>query len=282
MELTNTLQMLRRARQGRYAVGAFNAENMETVQAIAEAAALMKAPVIIQTTSGSVKFAGLDFFAAMAAAAVKKYNCTAALHLDHGTDYDLCQNAVQAGYTSVMIDGSKFELEKNIELSKKVVDYAAPYGISVEAEIGRLGGKEDDSENETSSYTDPSEAAYFARQTGVHSLAIAIGTAHGIYKVKPVLDIERISAVRALTDVPLVLHGASGLSEDNIKSCIEKGICKVNFATELRQAFTGTVKDYLANNINCIDPKEYLRAARENVKQKVIKYIKVCGCAGKA
>ena len=181
-----------------------------------------------------------------------------------------------------MIDGSKLEFEENISLSKRVADACRPSGIPVEAELGKVGGKEDDVEAEGDAYTDPLEAKEFVERTGVTSLAVGIGTAHGVYKTTPVLNVERLSEIRAQVDVPLVLHGASGLSDDAVRECIRRGICKVNFATELRQAFTGAVQKLLNEKPETFDPKAYGKEGRAAVKALVEERMKVCGSVGKA
>jgi tagatose 1,6-diphosphate aldolase GatY/KbaY len=281
MSYINTKNMLLAAHKGSYAVGAFNAENMETVQAIVAAAEELKAPVIIQTTPGSVKYAGLDYFVAMVKAAAKNAKVDIALHIDHGEDADSCIKGIEAGYSSVMIDGSKLPLEQNIFLTKTVLAAAKRKTVSVEAELGTLAGKEDSLVG-TASYTSPDEAVSFIKETGADSLAIAVGTAHGIYKTVPILNTELISTIHALIpNTPLVLHGASGLSEQSVRDCVKRGMSKVNFATELRQAFSGAIGEYFALGPKVIDPKKYLTKARDAVKEAVKARIRILGCAGK-
>lgn len=275
MAYVNSDEMLRRARTGGYAVGAFNAENMETVQAIVEAAEMMGTPVIVQTTPGSIRYAGIEQFSAMVRAAANKAKVDVCLHLDHGDSLQLCSDCIQVGYSSVMFDGSRLSFEDNIRLTAQAVAMAHGAGVTVEAELGALGGKEDDLVGEGSCYTDPGDAAEFVRRTGVDSLAIAVGTAHGVYKTTPVLDLERISAIAAVTDVPLVLHGSSGLTDECVKECVKRGICKVNFATELRIAFTNAVKTCMMDNNSIIDPKKFLAPAREAVREQVMKRISI-------
>lgn len=282
MSLVTSKEMLNFAKQGKYAVGAFNAENMEMVQAIVKAAEELNAPVIIQTTPTTVKYASALLFANNVAAVAKGSKVPIAIHLDHGESYDMAVEAMIAGYTSVMIDGSKFELIKNIEVTKKVVDLAKKFGIPVEAELGKLSGKEDNIESVDSAYTDPSEAVEFIEKSGIDSLAIAIGTAHGIYKGEPKLDVDRLIEIKKIVNIPLVLHGASGLSEKQITDCVKAGICKVNFATELRIAFTDGVKEYISANPSVFDPKKYLALGREKVVEIVKSRMIMCGCNGKA
>ena len=276
MPLTTSKQMLLDAQRGGYAVGAFNAENMEMVQAIIAAAEELHAPVMIQTTPGTIKYAGLDLYCANVSAAAKNASVPVAMHFDHAVQ------ALRAGYTSIMIDGSKEVLDKNIAITKAVVSACAPCGIPVEGELGKVGGKEDDTESSGTGYTDPDEAVRFVAETGVFSLAVGVGTAHGVYKTKPVLNVELISTLRKVLTVPMVLHGASGLTDEAIRNCVSCGICKVNFATELRVVFSDAVKDYLKQDPGVFDPKRYGAKAREAVKRQVMERMKVCGCDGKA
>ncbi len=282
MPLTTSKQMLLDTQKGGYAVGAFNAENMEMVQAIIAAAEELHAPVMIQTTPGTIKYAGLDLYCANVSTAAKNASVPVAMHLDHGNSFDLAVQALRAGYTSIMIDGSKEVLDKNIAITKSVVSACAPCGIPVEGELGKVGGKEDDTESSGSGYTDPDEAVRFVAETGVSSLAVGVGTAHGVYKTKPVLNVGLISTLRKVLTVPMVLHGASGLTDEDIRDCVSRGICKVNFATELRIAFSGAVTEYLKQDPGVFDPKKYGAKAREAVKKQVMERMKVCGCDGKA
>ncbi len=281
MPLVTSKQMLEDAQRGGYAVGAFNAENMEMVLAIIDAACELHAPVIIQTTPSTVSYAGLDVYFANARAAAQRAPVPVAMHLDHGNSFDLAISALYTGYTSVMIDGSHESLEDNIALTRSVVRVAECVGIPVEGELGTVGGKEDDLEA-TGGCTLPEEAAEFAERTGVSSLAIAIGTAHGVYRHTPRLDVERLAEIRKRVSVPLVLHGASGLSDDSIRACIAEGICKVNFATELRIAYTEGVRETLCADDSVYDPKKYGKNGRARVKELVKNRMLVCGCNGKA
>lgn len=282
MPLTTTKKMLEDAQRGGYAVGAFNAENMEMMQAVIEAAVEMRAPVMIQTTPSTVRYASLELFYANVAALGNSAPIPVALHLDHGDSHELAVRAIGAGYTSVMIDGSKEGFEENIRLTAGVVAAAKEKGIPVEAEIGMLGGKEDDLVSEDGGYTDPPQAAEFAVRTGIQSLAVAIGTAHGIYHGTPELDVERLRRIRAVVEIPLVLHGASGLADADIRACVAEGICKVNFATELRIAYSEGVKAVLMDSPDVFDPKKYGAAGRERTKQLVMDRIGVCGCGRRA
>ena len=282
MPLVTSEKMLADAQKGGYAVGAFNVENMEMVKAVIAAAEELHAPVMLQTTPSTIKYGTLETYYAIVAAEAKKAAVPVCLHLDHGSSFELAVQALKAGYTSVMIDGSHEDLEGNIAVSKKVADVAKACGIPVEAELGKVGGKEDDLEAEADTNTDPMEAKEFVERTGVTSLAVAIGTAHGFYKGTPVLDKERVSEIRKVVSIPLVLHGASGLSDDEVRDCVRRGICKVNFATELRAAYTAAGKKLIEEKPDTFDPKKLGVVGMEAVKQLVIERMKVCGCDEKA
>ena len=259
MPLVTSKQMLLDAQKGGYAVGAFNAENMEMVKAIIRAAEELKAPVMIQTTPSTVKYASLAMFVGMVAAEARDASVPVCLHLDHGSSF-----------------------EGNIDVSARVVSVAHPNHIPVEAELGKVGGKEDDLEAVADTNTDPMEAKEFVEKTGIDSLAVAIGTAHGFYVGTPVLDKERLSEIRKVVDVPLVLHGASGLSDEDVSDCVKRGICKVNFATELRKAYTDAGKKLLAEKPDTFDPKKLGEVGMAAVTELVKNRMKVCGCDGKA
>lgn len=282
MPFVTSEQMILDAQKGGYAVGAFNVENMEMVMAVLAAAEELNAPVMMQTTPSTVKYAGLDLYYANVLAAAKNSKVQVALHLDHGNSFELAMQALRVGYTSIMIDGSHHSFEENIEMTKRVVDACAPSNIPVEAELGKVGGKEDDLDGGMGGYTDPLEAKEFVEKTGASSLAVAIGTAHGFYSGTPKLDLERLSEIKKVVTIPLVLHGASGLSDEAVKESIKRGICKVNFATELRAAYTEGIKKVLSEDPNTIDPKKYGSVGMERVKQLVIGRMKVCGCDNKA
>ena len=281
MPLVSSDNMLLKAQREKWAVAAFNAENMEMIQALISAAEQLSAPVIIQTTPGTLKYGGLDLFYAIASALTKKSNIEAAIHLDHGDSFLLASQALRSGYTSIMIDGSQKILSENIAITESVVRMCKPNNIPVEGELGKVGGKEDDSEDSGAGYTDPEEAAEFAAKTGVSSLAVGVGTAHGIYAKTPKLNVELISILKNKVSVPLVLHGASGLSAEVLRDCIQRGICKVNFATDLRISYTQAVKEYLQQKPDDFDPKKYGNAAREAVCAKAMEFIRVCGGAGR-
>lgn len=282
MPLVTSEQMLLDAQKGGYAVGAFNVENMEMLKAVVAAAEELRAPVMLQTTPSTVRYGTLETFKAMAAAEAEKATVPVCLHLDHGSSYELVLKAIRAGYTSVMFDGSHESFEENIRLTKQAADAAKACGIPVEGELGKVGGKEDDLEVEEDTNTDPMQAKEFVEKTGVTSLAVAIGTAHGFYANKPVLDKERITEVKKLVSIPLVLHGASGLSDEDVKECVQRGMCKVNFATELRVVYTGAGKKLLKEDPELFDPKKLGIAGMEAVKEFVKGRMLVCGCDQKA
>ena len=279
MPFTTTREMLKKAQAGNYAVGAFNAENLEMVQAIIAAAEAENAPVIIQTTPGTLKYAGPNCFAGLVKRLARDAKVPVALHLDHGNSYELAEKCAEEGYTSLMIDGSKLPYEENIALTRAVVEMAG--SLPVEAELGTVGGKEDGMEAKPQ-YTDPDQAADFVARTGISSFAVAIGTAHGVYKGKPKLDLDRLAKVRERVEIPLVLHGTSGVPEDQVRACIARGICKVNYATELRQVFTAAVRKALAGMPDAYDPKKYLAEGRKAVQARVQELIRLLGSNGKA
>jgi tagatose 1,6-diphosphate aldolase GatY/KbaY len=264
--LTHTREMLINAQKTGIAIGAFNIENMEMAQAVIEAANEAGRAVILQTTSSTLKYAPPMVYAGIAAALAASSQVEIAMHLDHGSSPQLAARCIREGYTSVMFDGSTLSFEENLRLTKEVVDGAGK--IPVEAELGSVGGKEDDHEAENN-YTNPDDAVKFVRETGISSLAVAIGTAHGVYSGTPVLDIELLKEIRRRVDIPLVLHGASGLSAEAVRECVREGICKVNFATELRIAYSDGVKNYLRENPEAYDPKSYGKAGLESVKKCV-------------
>lgn len=283
MALVTTKELLLKAQEGGYAVGAFNVENMEMVQAVLAAAEELHSPVIMQTTPSTVKYAGLDYYYANVKTAAERASVPVVMHLDHGSSFELAMQALRTGYTSIMIDGSHGTFEENVAVSKAVADACHPSGVPVEAELGKVGGKEDDLEGgEGNPYTDPVQAKEFVEKTGVDSLAVAIGTAHGVYKGTPKLDVERLSEIRKVVDIPLVLHGTSGVPDEAVKECIKRGICKVNYATDLRIAFSKGVNEVLKDHPETIDPKKYNAQGREEVKKYVMSKMEVCGSVGKA
>jgi len=282
MPLTTTLKMLAAGRKNGYAVAAFKCDNMEMIQGIIAAGEEMKAPLILQTTPSTLHYVPVELFFANVAAVAKNASIPVALHLDHGNSHQLAEDALAAGYTSIMIDGSHFTLDENIVFTKTTVELCVRAGVPVEGELGRVGGKEDDLSSDGAGYTDPKEAIRFVRETGVSSLAIGVGTAHGIYTTKPVLKPELISILKDELEIPLVLHGASGLEDTVIQDCIARGISKVNIATDLRIAYTQAVRKFLEQDPGCFDPKKYGEAGREAVKKLAMNRIMVCGCQGRA
>lgn len=282
MPLVTTKEMLLKAQKEVYAVGAFNVENIEMILAVIEVAEHMKSPVILQATPSTTKYLGVKQLYANVKAAAEGASVPIAIHLDHGNSFDLAMEAFREGFTSIMIDGSHEGFETNINLTKSVVATCHSTNVPVEAELGKVGGKEDDLDGGLGGYTDPLEAKEFVVRTQVDSLAVAIGTAHGVYQGEPKLDLQRLAEIHQNVTVPLVLHGTSGVADDTVKECIKRGICKVNYATDLRIAFTKGVNQVLLSNPNIIDPKKYGSAGKEEVKKYVTSKIKVVGSEGKA
>lgn len=276
--------LLEQARKGGYAVGAFNTNNLEIVQGIVEAAEEMESPVILQASQGAIKYAGLDYIVAIVKAASERVKVPIALHLDHGTSFEQAVQCIRAGFSAVMFDGSKHPFEENIAKTLEVVKVAKTVGVTVEGELGRIGGTEDDIKvtDREALMTVPEEAQEFVTRTGVDALAVAIGTAHGPYKGEPRLDFDRLQKIRDLVDIPLVLHGASGVPEEAIQRAISIGICKINIDTDLRQAFTAAVVKVLTDKPDEFDPRKLLGPAREALKQVVKEKITLFGSAGRA
>ncbi len=305
MLVTNKEIMSAAAAKG-YAVGAFNINNLEILQAVVEAAVEEKSPAIVAVTPSAIKYGGLEYLASIVKVAAKAVPQTLSLHLDHGTDIEIVTKCVNTGFTSVMIDASHSNFEENINVTKEVVNLAHPKGVSVEAELGRLAGVEESTvEEKDAVLTDPDAAGEFVKRTGVDALAVAIGTSHGAYKFKgePKLDFQRLKAIRDRTNVLLVLHGASsvpqwiiekatkygaelsgakGLPEEHIKRAISLGISKINIDTDLRLAFTGAVREVLATSPTQYDPRKILGPAKEAIKEVVKGKIKLFGSAGKS
>ena len=309
MPLVNTSEMFKKAYEGHYAIGAFNVNNMEIIQGIVEAAKLEKAPLILQASSGARKYSNPLYLKKMVEAALEDSGLPIALHLDHGDTFDLCKQAIEDGFTSVMIDASHYSFTDNIKLTKKVVEYAHDRGVSVEAELGRLAGVEDevDVSSEDSSYTDPDQVEEFVTKTGVDSLAIAIGTSHGAFKFtgEPKLRFDILEEVqKRLPNFPIVLHGASsvlpeyadminnnggslqgtrGVPEDMLRRAAMMAVCKINIDSDLRMAFTGALRQHMFNNPAHFDPRQYLAPARAKITECVRhKFVNVLGCSGKA
>ena len=312
MALVTTTEMFKKAYEGGYAIGAFNVNNMEIVQAITEAAGELKSPVILQVSAGARKYANATYLRKLVEAAViENPDIPIALHLDHGADFDICKSCVDGGFTSVMIDASKYPFQENIEITKKVVEYAHAHGVVVEAELGKLAGIEDDVKvsAEDSSYTQPEEVEEFVDKTGVDSLAIAIGTSHGAFKfkpgTKPQLRFDILHEIeKKIPGFPIVLHGASSVPQEYVKIINENGgalkddigvpvdllrevarsaVCKINIDSDLRLGLTAGIREVMNAHPDYFDPRQYLTVARQNVKDVVAHKIQdVLGSAGKA
>lgn len=282
--LVSTKEMLQKAYEGHYAVGAFNVENLEFVMAAIRAAQDKNSPIIVQTTPGTLRYASLDYFKAMVTVAAEAVSVPVALHLDHGDSFERCVQAMRAGYTSVMIDGSHVPYEDNLAVTSAVTKVAGPINLPVEAELGKVGGKEDDGplvagENP---YTDPDQAAEFVERTHCTSLAVGVGTVHGVYKGEPHIEQSILKEIAAHTSLPLVLHGTSGVPNDQVREAIANGICKVNYATELRQVFTAGMMKYMGAHPENFDPKKSLTPAMEAVYALVCSHMDNLGSTNKA
>lgn len=284
MPLVPLRNLLDAADKGNYAVGAFNCNNMEIVQAIVEAADELKSPVIIQASQGAIKYAGLHYVVGLAKLAADAASVPVALHLDHGTDYNTAIACIRAGFTSVMFDGSHWPKEENIARTKEIVRVARAVGVSVEGEIGKIGGVEDDiSVDERDAMLTPvPDAIEFYEATGVDALAMSFGTAHGHYKLPPKLAFDRIEAVHQQTGAYLVMHGGSGVPDEDVKRGIACGIRKINIDTELREAFLGEIRRQLAAKPTEIDPRKIFAPAKAVLKEKLKEKMMLFGCAGKA
>ncbi|MFH0803211.1 MAG: class II fructose-1,6-bisphosphate aldolase [bacterium] len=309
MPLVGTKELFKKAYGGGYAVGAFNVNDMEILQAIVEAGQEEQAPLILQVSSGARKYARQEYLIHLVKAALETSSIPIVLHLDHGDTFELCKSCIDGGFTSVMIDGSRYPLEENIALTRKVVEYAHPRGIPVEAELGKLAGIEDAVKvaDKDSIFTDPDEAVRFVEESGCDSLAVAIGTSHGAYKFKgePRLDIERLEEIsRRLPGFPLVLHGSSSVPQEYVEMCNRYGgrlpdargvpeemlrkaakgaVCKINIDTDLRLVMTATIRRIFTEKPGEFDPRNYLGPARDAIHEMVRhKLVDVLGCAGKA
>lgn len=309
MPLVTSKEMFKKAYEGGYAIGAFNVNNMEIIQGITEAAKEENAPLILQVSAGARKYANHTYLVKLVEAAIQETGLPICLHLDHGDTFELCKSCIDGGFTSVMIDGSHHSFEENIELTKKVVEYAHPRGVVVEAELGRLAGIEDavNVADKDAAFTDPNQVEEFVGRTGVDSLAIAIGTSHGAYKFKGAAQLrfdilEEIQ--KRLPGYPIVLHGASsvipefvdminqyggempgakGVPEDMLRKAASMAVCKINIDSDLRLAMTATIRKYFAENPSHFDPRQYLGPARQAIKELVRhKLVHVLGCNNKA
>ena len=309
MPLVTTKEMFEKSMEEGFAIGAFNINNMEIIQGIIDAAQKQNSPVILQASSGAIKYARIKYLMKMVEAAVEETNIPIAIHLDHGPDFETCKMCIDNGFTSVMIDGSKYSFEENVALTKKVVDYAHERGVVVEAELGQLAGIEDDVNvsEEDAKYTDPDQAKEFVERTGCDSLAIAIGTSHGAYKFKGEarLRMDILKQVKEkIPNTPIVLHGASTVIPELVETCNNyggdipgakgvpdeilheaslSGVSKINVDTDLRLAFTGEIRKSLAENPSAFDPRKYLTPAREKITEVVEHKIRdVFGSSNKA
>ncbi|WP_099361211.1 class II fructose-bisphosphate aldolase [Fredinandcohnia onubensis] len=284
MGLVSSTPILKEARENGYAIVAFNVHTLEMLQAVVEAAEEVKSPLILQTTVGTVKHLGVDFIASAAKAAAANATVPIALHLDHCQDFDLIVKCMAAGYTSVMIDASMYSFDENVRRTRQVVEVASALGVNIEAELGKVGGVEDDIvvEEADALLADPSECKAFVKLTNVSTLAPAIGTAHGIYKGEPNIDFNRIKEIANLVDVPLVLHGGSGIPHEQVEKCISLGMAKMNVATEIKNAFSESIKQFFNENPYELDPRRYMIPAKETVKKLAIEKMELCGCVGKA
>ena len=309
MPLVNSKDMFKKAYEGGYAIGAFNVNNMEIVQGIVEGATAENAPLILQVSAGARKYANHTYLMKLIEAAVETSGLPIVVHLDHGPDFETCKSCIDGGFTSVMIDGSHLPFEENIELTRRVVEYAHERGVTVEGELGRLAGVEDDIKvsHEDSSYTQPDEVQEFVEKTGCDSLAIAIGTSHGAFKFKgePKLRFDILDEVaRRLPGFPIVLHGASsvvpeyvyminkyggkldnarGVPEEMLRRAAAGAVCKINIDSDLRLAFTGKIREHFALHPEHFDPRQYLKEARSALAGMVRhKIVNVLGCNNKA
>lgn len=278
-QILSTREMLKKAQEEGYAVPAFNIHNLETLQVVVDTANELKSPVILAGTPSTIEYAEGENLVSLAQVAAQKYAIPIAIHLDHFEDPKAIKHYIDIGFKSAMIDASRKKYEENVEIVKEIVKYAHRYDATVEAELGRLGGHEDDLvvDEKDAMYTNPEQARDFVEKTGIDSLAVAIGTAHGLYKGKPKLDFDRLKEIREKVDVPLVLHGASDVPDELVKKAISLGICKVNVATDLKIPFSNAVKEYFKENPDANDPRKYMEPGKEAMKKIVAHKIKVCG-----
>ena len=274
--VVSSARLMKRAEKENYAIPAFNIDNLESAMAVSEIMHEMRTPVIVQMIPRTLNYGGIAIYPAMMRELMADCPVDYALHLDHGSSLALAKKCVAGGFSSVMFDGSLMPFEDNIKFTKEVTDFALPMDVSVEGELGTIGGKQEGDTDLEASYTKVSEAEEFVRRTNVSTLAIGVGTAHGVYKGTPHINIERIKEIHAAIDTPLVLHGASGLSDEVLKDCIAAGITKINFATELRQAYTNGIKAEFAKDPEVFDPKIYMRGAIDNIKEVLRHKINIC------
>jgi len=282
MAIVNPLPFIKKAKEIKAAIPAFNIHTLEMLQAVVEAASETNSPVIIQTSKSTINHIGLPFIVANVEIASRELDVPVALHLDHCTDYNTVIKCIKEGYSSVMVDGSMLDYKENVSFVREVVKVANTVDVAVEGEIGKIQGTEDalsvDSNNDN--LTLPEEAKKFAEDTGLDTLAVAIGTAHGVYKGEPKLDFKRLEDIEKQVSVPLVLHGASGVNEKDLKETIKRGITKVNIATDLKVPMAEAIKDFFKENPDGYDPRKYLGQGKAVVKEVIKQKIKICGVHG--
>jgi len=280
MPLVSMKEMLNKAKEGGYAVGQFNINNLEWTQAILETAQENNSPVILGVSEGAAKYmGGFNTVVSMVKGLMIDKNITVdvAIHLDHGSSFEKCKAAIDAGFTSVMIDGSHYPIDKNVEITKQVVDYAHPKGVSVEAEVGLVGGEEDGVINEDVMYAKPDECVKLVKETGIDTLAPALGSVHGEYKGEPKLGFDEMKEISDLVQLPLVLHGGSGIPDFQIQKAISLGTAKINVNTECQKAFTAKVREVLANDSKVYDPRKYIGPGKEAIKDVVLEKMRLFG-----
>ena len=284
MPLVTTKEILNKAMREKYAVGAFNANNIEMVQGIIEAAEGENAPVILQASQGAIKYAGLENVTAIVKNAAAVAKVPVALHLDHGTDFEQNVQCLRMGFTSLMFDGSKLPYKENVSITRSVVEMGHAVGVPVEGEIGKIAGTEDHItvEEVEAAMTEPEEALRFVQDTGVDSLAVAVGSVHRMKTKEAKLDHERIRKIAELVKIPLVLHGSSGVMDDEMRKGIKEGLCKINVATQLNMAFVEGMRKALKEKPEEVDPRKILQVSKQLLKEVVKDRIRVFGCAGKA
>ncbi len=284
MSLVSLNEVLLPAQKSGYAVGAFNINNLEAIQAIMEASEAEKAPIIIQASKGAIRYMGVEYAAALGHTAASLARFPVVLHLDHGQDFSIVMECIRNGFSSVMFDGSRLPLEENIAETRRVVEAAHAVGVSVEGELGHIGdpGQVFTDEDRQKAFTKPAEAARFVEETDVDALAIAIGTVHGPYKGEPELDFDLLEEIKKAVGIPLVLHGASGLTNEDLKKAISLGICKVNINTDFMQAFTSRMRNVLEEDREVYDPRKICGPAREAMVEVMRERIRVLGSSNKA
>ncbi len=283
MKLKNTKAMILDAQKNHYAVPAFNIHNLETLQVVVSTCDELRSPVILAATPSTVRYADKDYLVALTGAAMEKATVPISFHLDHHESVEEIQTTIAAGCRSVMIDASRLPYEENVAKVRKVVEFAHICGATVEAELGRLVGQEDDLkvDDKDSAYTNPDDAVRYVADTGIDTLAVAIGTAHGLYKGTPKLDFDRLKEIRSRVEIPLVLHGASDVPDELVKKAISLGICKVNVATDLKIPFSTAVKAYFKEHPEASDPRQYMTPGKEAMAEVVRHKVEVCGSANR-